>query len=56
MINLQLIDKTERKIIAKRFLPLVEDYFKDEKVQADFKKWQALRNKKLANCKGGANV
>lgn len=45
IIEFEKITKEDKKVIGCCFLPLVENYFKDEKVQADFKKWQAKRYK-----------
>lgn len=39
MINLELIDKEERRKIAKRFLPLIEKFYESPKNQRKFKEW-----------------
>ena len=45
IIEFEKITKEDKRVIGHCFLPLVENYFKDEKVQADFKKWQSKRYK-----------
>ncbi len=39
IIQLDKISETEQESIARTFLPLVEDYFKDPKVQKDYELW-----------------
>ena len=46
IIQFDKISKEDKRVIGRCFLPLVENYFKDEKVQADFKKWQLERQRK----------
>ena len=43
-IDLKRISKTDQELIAKRFLPMVERYFENKSVQADFKKWRKRKN------------
>lgn len=45
MIDVSKISAADNRIIGMRFLPLVEDYFKDEKHEAAFQKWLKKRKK-----------
>lgn len=40
MLNLELIDKEERKKIAKRFLPLIKKFYGNPENQKKFEKWK----------------
>ena len=46
IIEFEKITKEDKRVIGRCFLPLVENYFMDEKVQADFKMWQLKRHGK----------
>lgn len=46
IINLNMISNTDKDLIARRFLPLITDYFEDKKVQKDFEKWRIRREQK----------
>lgn len=45
IIQVDKIDKVAQESIARSFLPLVEDYFKDPEVQRKYKLWLAKRKK-----------
>lgn len=44
VIKVDSISKTEQEIIARSFLSLVEDYFKNPDVKQDYEKWLKKRN------------
>jgi len=44
IIKIDSINKTEQEIIARSFLPLIEDYFKNPDVKQDYEKWLKKRN------------
>ncbi len=43
VIDVSRISKTDQKLIARRFLPLVEEFFKDPKNQVEFEEWKQKR-------------
>ncbi len=45
IIQIDKIDKVAQESIARSFLPLVEDYFKDPAVQRKYKLWLEKRKK-----------
>ena len=45
IIQIKKIDKVTQESIARSFLPLIEDYFKDPAVQRKYKLWLEKRKK-----------
>lgn len=45
IIQIKKIDKVTQESIARSFLPLIEDYFKDPAVQRKYKSWLEKRKK-----------
>lgn len=46
IVDISKINKTAQECIARAFLPMVEDYFKDPDVQRKYELWLKKRNKK----------
>lgn len=44
IIDISKITKIDQELIARNILPMVEDYFKDPKVQRNYKIWLKNRN------------
>lgn len=44
MINLELIDKENKRKIAQAFLPLIENFYKNSKNKKAFQKWLKSKN------------
>ena len=45
IVDINKINKTAQECIARAFLPMVEDYFKDPAVQHNYELWLAKRKK-----------